>query len=98
MKRENDSRGIDWRAVAAGLLAGLAASMLVLLLAAVGSDFQGADDAAGEAIVEIAPDTKPWFTLLWLPGDEMETPLFALQAAAGGSMIGYFFARKRWVN
>lgn len=84
--------------VVAGLLAGLAASMVVLLLAAIGSEFQGADDAAGEAIVEIAPGTEPWFTPLWSPEDDMETPLFALQAAAGGSVIGYFFARKRWAN
>ncbi|MHB8992441.1 MAG: energy-coupling factor ABC transporter substrate-binding protein [Chloroflexota bacterium] len=79
----------------AGLLVGFAASLLVLLLAAVGSEFQGADDAAGEAIVEIAPGTEPWFEPFWLPEEGMETPLFALQAAVGGSVIGYFFARKR---
>lgn len=98
MEREIVSRGSGWRPIVAALLTGLAALMMVLLLAAVGSEFQGADDAAGDAIVEIAPGTEPWFAPFWSPEEGMETSLFALQAAAGGTVIGYFFARKRLAN
>lgn len=61
-----------------------------------GSEFGGADGAAEEAILEISPDTEPWFQPFWEPpGGETESLLFALQAALGAGVIGYFFGLKR---
>ena len=60
------------------------------------SEFPGADALAEEAILEIAPDTEPWFRPLWQPpGSETESLLFALQAAIGAGFIGYFFGWQR---
>jgi cobalt/nickel transport protein len=61
-----------------------------------GSEFRGADDAARSAIAEIAPSTHPWFEPIWSPpGTETQSLLFALQAALGAGVIGYFFGFKR---
>jgi cobalt/nickel transport protein len=76
--------------------------LLVIVLAAMplvlvrGSEFSGADDAGSEAVEEIAPNYSPnWIRSLWAPpGGEMEGMLFALQAIAGGVLIGYFFGYK----
>ncbi len=60
------------------------------------SEFGGADGQAGEVILEIQPDTEPWFEPIWSPpGGETEGLLFALQAAIGAGGIGYFFGLKR---
>lgn len=57
-----------------------------------GSDFGGTDDKASGVINEINPEYKPWFTSVWEPpSGEVETLLFALQAALGAGFIGYFF-------
>ncbi len=59
--------------------------------------YGGADDAAGDAIGEIYNNTTgkeytPWFNSLWEPpSGEIESLLFALQAAIGAIIIGYFF-------
>ena len=59
--------------------------------ASVGFEFGGADDAAGSLV----PD-EPWWTGIWgdyeLPG-ETESMLFALQAAIGAIIIGFFIGR-----
>lgn len=53
--------------------------------------FRGADDKAQRAIGEIAPDYKPWFVPLLAPSSaEIASLLFALQAAMGASVIGYW--------
>lgn len=60
------------------------------------SEFGGADGAAEEAILELAPNTEPWFQPFWEPpGGETESLLFALQAALGAGVLGYFFGLKR---
>jgi cobalt/nickel transport protein len=60
------------------------------------SEFGGADGAAAEIIVEVAPGTEPWFEPIWSPpGGETESLLFALQAALGAGFIGYYFGLKR---
>lgn len=60
------------------------------------SEFSGADGAAEAVILELAPDTEPWFQPFWEPpGGETESLLFALQAALGAGVIGYFFGLKR---
>jgi len=56
-----------------------------------GREFEGSDDAAVKAIVEIDKDYKPWFQPLWRPpGKNMESLLFALQATIGAGFIGYY--------
>jgi cobalt/nickel transport protein len=60
------------------------------------SEFGGADGQAEGAITTLAPDYQPWFSpLIELPGGETESLLFALQAAIGASVIGYFLGFKR---
>lgn len=57
-----------------------------------GSEFSGADDQLGEKISELNPDYKPWFTAFWEPpSSEVESLLFAVQAALGAGFLGYFF-------
>ncbi len=69
---------------------------IVPLLLIRDSEFGGADVAAEEAIGEVAPGYEPWFTPLFEPpGGETESLLFAVQAALGAGLIGYFFGLKR---
>jgi cobalt/nickel transport protein len=50
--------------------------------------FGGADGAAGDAIEETG--YEPWFSSFWEPpSGEIESLLFALQAAIGAIIIGY---------
>jgi cobalt/nickel transport protein len=83
-----------------GLLIGLLLTVIVLTAAPLalhpGSELGGADGRAQTAIEDIRPDVKPWFTSLFtLPGGEVETFLFSLQAALGAGVIGYYFGLKR---
>ena len=85
-------------------------SILVLLIVAIiilpliiknGSEFEGADDQAGDVIGEINPDYQPWAEPLWEPpSGEVESLLFSLQVAIGAGAIGYIlgtFKEKRKV-
>lgn len=76
------------------ILLALVAIIVIIPLAmysGLGEDegyFGGADGAAGEAIEETG--YKPWFSSLWKPpSGEIESLLFALQAAIGAIIIGY---------
>lgn len=56
-----------------------------------GEHFGGADNKAQEAIGEIAPGYRPWFSPLLEPASsEIASLLFALQAALGAGFIGYW--------
>jgi len=58
------------------------------------ADFEGADDQAEGIITEINADYEPWFSNIWEPpSGEIESLLFALQAAIGAGFIGYFFGK-----
>lgn len=58
--------------------------------------FGGADIRAKDAIREIKPGFKPWFTPLWAPpSTEVETCFFSLQSALGAGFIGYCFGYLR---
>ncbi len=60
------------------------------------ADFKGSDDLGTEAILQSRPDYKPWFEPLWKPpSGEVESMLFALQAALGGGVLGYAIGRRR---
>lgn len=60
------------------------------LLTLTDAEFGGADGQAEEAITEIQPHYEPWFQPFWEPpGGEVESLLFALQAALGAGVLGY---------
>lgn len=53
--------------------------------------FGGSDDRAQQAIGTIAPGYRPWFSPIFsLASDEIASLLFALQAAIGAGVIGYW--------
>ncbi|AQS59193.1 energy-coupling factor ABC transporter substrate-binding protein [Desulforamulus ferrireducens] len=55
------------------------------------AEFGGADGEAEKVISEIDPDYQPWFQPLWEPpSGEIESLLFALQAALGAGFICYY--------
>ncbi|MDX2621035.1 energy-coupling factor ABC transporter substrate-binding protein [Streptomyces sp. NPDC049952] len=58
--------------------------------------FTGADAQAETAITEIDPDYEPWFSPLYEPpSGEIESALFALQAALGAGVLAYYFGLRR---
>ncbi|MDA2805378.1 energy-coupling factor ABC transporter substrate-binding protein [Nocardiopsis suaedae] len=76
------------------LLAAAAAIAALPLLIGAGAHleepFSGADAQAEETVEEIAPSYEPWFSPLYeAPSAEIESGLFALQAAVGAGIIGY---------
>ena len=73
---------------------------LVILLAAFplwycrGAEFGGADGMAGELIEETNPDYEPWFQPIFEPASgEVESLLFALQAAIGSGIVCFVLGR-----
>jgi cobalt/nickel transport protein len=58
--------------------------------------FVGSDSAATTAIETAHPDYEPWFSPVLAPtSGEVESGLFALQAALGGIVLGYCFGALR---
>ena len=58
--------------------------------------FTGTDDQAKDAISEVAPGYRPWaHSLIKPPSREVESLLFALQAAIGAGFMGYYFGSRR---
>ncbi|MGN7134527.1 energy-coupling factor ABC transporter substrate-binding protein [Rhodococcoides corynebacterioides] len=58
-----------------------------------GDRFVGSDTAATERIEADHPDYQPWFESVFAPSSgEVESGLFALQAALGGIVLGYVIA------
>ncbi|MDO5301364.1 MAG: energy-coupling factor ABC transporter substrate-binding protein [Tissierellia bacterium] len=61
-----------------------------------GAEFAGADGEAETAITEIKPEYEPWFSPIMEPASgEIESLLFALQAAIGAGVIFYYLGYKR---
>lgn len=72
------------------LVAGVIALAVIPLVFVHGAEFGGSDDRATKAISEIQPGYKPWFKSLFQPpSSEVESLLFASQAAIGAGVIGY---------
>ncbi len=70
--------------------------MIAPLFVAQGAEFGGADGEAEVAITEIQPDYTPWFAPVFEPpSGEIESALFAAQAAAGAAFIAHFFGYKQ---
>ena len=79
--------------------------LIVIVLAIVplflsrGAEFGGADDEAETAITDINPDYEPGFEPFWEPpSGEIESLLFALQAALGVGFIAYYLGYKNGQN
>jgi cobalt/nickel transport protein len=67
---------------------------LPLVLDGGASDYAGTDSLATETIEESG--YTPWFESVFSPSSgEVESGLFALQAALGGGVLGYVLGRLR---
>ena len=78
------------------LLAAAAAIVAApLVVPGLGGAFKGSDDLGTEAILAARPDYQPWARPLWTPPSaEVESLLFALQAALGAGILGYVIGRR----
>lgn len=78
---------------------GLAVALLLCLGAltlVLPGTWTGADAAAAETIASTTEGFQPWASPVWAPpSGELESLLFAIQAAAGGLVIGYVLGRFR---
>lgn len=75
------------------LVAGIAAFPLIWNH---GADFGGADDKVQNVITEVRPEYKAWATPWWKPPSaEVESFLFAVQAALGAGFVGYWIGFQR---
>ena len=84
--------------------------LLVVVIGAVpflihppGAEFAGSDDQVSTVLEQDHPDYLVWFQPLWEPpSEEIESLLFALQAAIGagigGYVLGYLKGRKNTRN
>lgn len=67
---------------------------VIPLLTLKNAEFAGADGLAETAVTELAPDYKPWFSPIYEPASgEIESLLFALQAAIGAGVMGFILGR-----
>lgn len=65
-------------------------ALAVIPLIFVRGEYGGADGQAEEAISEVNPNYEPWFQPFFEPASgEIESLLFASQAAIGAGVIGY---------
>ena len=60
-----------------------------------GAEFAGTDGQAMAAVATLNPDYQPWFDFIWEPPPEVASGLFALQAALGAGVLGYYLGFKR---
>lgn len=65
--------------------------LLIIKPSPPGLIFTGTDSQAQGVIQGLAPDYQPWFASVLKPASaEIESLLFALQAALGAGVIGYY--------
>lgn len=78
--------------------------VLVVLVVAVAAaplfmvkgEFKGTDSQATEAIMRIDPEYTPWFKSIYAPpSGEIESFLFALQAALGSGIVCFYLGYKK---
>ena len=74
--------------------------LLVVILTALplwlcrGAEFGGADGTADELIAQSNPDYEPWFQPVLEPASgEIESMLFAMQAAIGSGIVCFILGR-----
>lgn len=75
------------------VLAVVALFAVPLLIDGGTSEYGGTDAAVTEQLE--ADGYTPWFDSLFSPAGEVESGLFALQAAIGGGVLGYVLGRLR---
>lgn len=98
--QDKPDKPVNWKAYAAGFAAIAIAIIAILAYGnANGFEFGGSDDAGSSAIADNNGGSyDPWTDGIWgdyeLP-DEVESFLFALQAAIGAVIIGYFIGVQR---
>ncbi len=81
-----------WYIIGFAVVVSICVSAFVL---APNGEFGGADDRGSNQIEQINPDYRPWFESLWTPPAETQSLLFAVQAAIGASIIGFFIGNER---
>jgi cobalt/nickel transport protein len=75
------------------LIAGVLA-LMILPLVFVKGEYGGSDDQGSEAVAASRPGFKRWIEPIWEPpSPEIESLLFAVQAAIGAGVIGYVLGR-----
>jgi len=84
-------RPVHWYLLGFGVIVAICISAFII---SPGAEFGGADGQGEDQISEINPDYQPWFESLWSPPGETESLLFALQAAIGASIIGWFIGNE----
>jgi cobalt/nickel transport protein len=75
------------------VLAVVALFAVPLLVDGGTSEYGGTDAAVTEELE--ADGYTPWFESVFSPAGEVESGLFALQAAVGGGVLGYVLGRLR---
>lgn len=72
------------------VLAAAAVFGVALMIGTSHGDFVGTDSQANDEITQSDPGYEPWFSRSWTqPGGEVESGLFALQAALGAGVLGF---------
>jgi cobalt/nickel transport protein len=72
------------------LAIGVVVLAAIPLLSIQGKDFSASDDKSSKGVEELRPGYKPWFESVFKPqGGEVETFLFATQAAIGSGVTCY---------
>ena len=84
-------RGIGWLVLA--LLVALGSALLGGRRE--GAQFAGSDVRAMAVVNTVQPDYRPWVGFFWQPSPEIASGLFALQAALGAGVLGYYLGFKR---
>jgi cobalt/nickel transport protein len=77
------------------LAAALAIGSVLIGSRQEGAEFAGADGQAMETVAVLNPDYQPWFGFIWEPPPEIASGLFALQAALGAGVLGYYLGFRR---
>ena len=67
------------------------------------ADFSGADSIAQDLISEVNAQYEPWFKPLWSPpSTEIESAIFAIQAAVGSGVLffvlGYLVGKNKSIT
>jgi cobalt/nickel transport protein len=76
------------------LLIAVVLALVIFPLVFVKGKFGGSDDQGSDAVAASRPGFKPWITPIWEPpSPEIESLLFAVQAAIGAGVIGYVLGR-----
>lgn len=78
------------------ILATIAIFIVALAIGLDKGEFGGTDASATDEIAKVDADYEAWFEPIWTqPGGEVESGLFALQAAVGAGILGFVLGTYR---